>query len=533
MNANPADLAVIDANVWSAPGETRAEAVAIRDGRILAVGSTHAIEEWIAPSTTIIEGRGRFVAPGFIDSHVHFLEGGFQLSSVQLQDCASEEKFVEAIRRFAETLQPDEWILGGNWNHYLWGGEMPRRDWIDAVTPRNPVWIDRHDGHMALANTLAIERAGLAANVAEIDGGEIERNPDGSLTGVFKDNAMILIQRVLPKPTTEQSGKALQAAMQHVAAQGVTSIHHMGSWDDLAVFKKSHTTGDLKTRIYAAVPISTWEPLRDEVEANGRGDEWLRIGALKGFLDGSLGSKTAQFFEPYLDDPDNDGLLVESPQELYEKIQPADKAGLHVLMHAIGDRANHEILNVFERVIEANGPRDRRFRIEHAQHLRPDDIARFHTLNVIASMQPYHLMDDGCWAEAAIGAKRSSVTYAFRSLLDAQARLAFGSDWFVAPPTPLEGIYAAVSRRTKDGNHPDGWTPLQKITAEESLQAYTTDAAYASFEEEQKGALKPGMYADLVIIDHDIAEISSDEIAKAHVDLTLVNGDIVFENNAE
>lgn len=532
MNVDPTELAIIDANVWTGPGEARAEAVAVRGGRILAVGSTHAIEEWTAPSTTVIEGRGRFVAPGFIDSHVHFLEGGFQLSSVQLQNCASRNEFVKAIRVFAETLQPDEWILGGNWNHYLWGGELPRRDWIDAITPRNPVWIDRRDGHMALANTLAIERAEITNDATEIDGGEIERNPDGSLTGVFKENAMMLIQRVVPKPTPEQSGKALQTAMQYVAKQGVTTVHHMGSWDDLTVFKRCRAYGELKTRIYAAVPISTWQQLRDEVETNGRGDEWLRIGALKGFLDGSLGSKTALFFDPYSDDPENNGLYVQSPQELYENIQPADKAGLHILMHAIGDRANHDMLNMFERVIKANGTRDRRFRIEHAQHLHPNDVARFHALNVIASMQPYHLMDDGSWAEQAIGAKRCGMTYAFRSLLDAQAQLAFGSDWYVAPPTPLEGIYAAVTRRTQDGKHSGGWTPSQKISAEEALKAYTADAAYASFEEKQKGAVKPGMYADLTMIDHDITAISIDEIPAAKVELTMVGGEIVYDIEA-
>ncbi len=529
MNTSPAETAIINANVWTGAGEARAEAVALRDGRILSVGSTHAVEEQIAPTTTVIEGRGRLVLPGLIDSHVHFLEGGFQLSSVQLQTCASIEEFIETIRAYVETLKSDEWVLGGNWNHYLWGGAPPRRDWVDAVTPRNPVWIDRHDGHMALANSLAIERAGVSNNVEDVDGGEIERNPDGSLTGVFKDNAMGLIQRIVPKPTLKQSQKALEAAMNYVAAQGVTSIHHMGSWDDLAVFKSSHSNKKLNTRIYAAVPVSTWRQLDDEVRANGRGDDWLRMGALKGFLDGSLGSQTAQFFEPYVNEPDNDGLFVEQPDELFEKIQPADKAGLHVLMHAIGDRANHEMLNIFERVIKQNGARDRRFRIEHAQHLHPGDLSRFHQLGVIASMQPYHLMDDACWAEKSIGAERVKMTYPFRSLLDAQARLAFGSDWYVAPPTPLKGIYAAVTRRTKDGERPNGWTPQEKITVEEAIEAYTVNAAFASFEEALKGSLKPGKFADLCMIDHDITAIGAGDIPSAKVVLTMVNGEIVYE----
>jgi predicted amidohydrolase YtcJ len=282
-----------------------------------------------------------------------------------------------------------------------------------------------------------------------------------------------------------------------------------------------------------AVPLSTWPRLRDAIASrrfggDGRGDEWLRIGALKGFMDGSLGSHTAAFEQPFADAPNDRGLLVNQPEDMYSWIRGADKSGLHVLIHAIGDRANATVLDIFGRVERDNGRRDRRFRIEHAQHLAPSDIPRFKTLGVIASMQPYHAIDDGRWADSVIGPQRSRTTYAFRSLLDAGARLAFGSDWYVAPPTPLEGIYAAVTRRTLDDKHPDGWVPEQKIAVEEALRAYTTGGAYASFEERQKGVIAPGMLADITVIDRDLRSTRPAEIRRARIVRTIVGGTTVF-----
>jgi predicted amidohydrolase YtcJ len=312
----------------------------------------------------------------------------------------------------------------------------------------------------------------------------------------------------------------------------------MGSWNDLAVFARARSRGVLSTRIYAVVPLADWERLRDVVARreyggeDGRGDEWLRVGGLKGFVDGSLGSHTAAFHEPYDDARGDRGLLVNRPEELYAWIAGADRAGLHVMVHAIGDRANGLLLDIYERVAQENGPRDRRFRIEHAQHLAPADIPRFARQQVIASMQPYHAIDDGRWAEKYIG-RRIETTYAFRSLLDAQATLAFGSDWYVAPPTPLEGIYAAVTRRTLDGKHPDGWVPAQKITVEDALRAYTVNAAYASFEENLKGVLAPGRLADFVVLERNIFEIPLEEIGEAGVRMTVVGGRLVYTSAAE
>jgi len=320
--------------------------------------------------------------------------------------------------------------------------------------------------------------------------------------------------------------------MAYVGAQGVTSVHNMGSWDDLAVFERAHKADRLRTRIYAAVPLSTWDRLRDTVAARGRGDAWLRIGALKGFVDGSLGSHTAAMLQPFTDAPKDTGLFVSTPDNLYRWVSGADKAGLNIMVHAIGDRAIRTQLDIFERVAKENGPRDRRFRIEHAQHIAATDFPRFARIGVIASMQPYHAIDDGRWADKVIGPERSKGTYAFRSLLDAGATLAFGSDWFVAPPTPLEGIYAATTRRTLDERNPGGWVPEQKITVEEALRAYTRGGAFASFEDKERGVLAAGALADFVIIDRDLTRVPVEQIRNARVVLTAVGGRVVYERKA-
>ncbi len=523
-------LAIVNARVWTAnEAQPWAEAVAVSGDRIAAVGSDAQIRALINASTRVIDAQGKLVVPGFIDSHVHFLDGGRGLASVQLRDAATPAEFIARIKAFAATVPPGTWITEGNWDHEQWGGELPRRDWIDSVTPNNPVWINRLDGHMSLANTAALRAAGVTRAVADVEGGTIVRDATGELTGMFKDNATWLVGRAVPPSSAVMDDRALEAAMTHVAEQGVTSVHHVGGWDDLAVFRRAHARGGLRTRIYAAVPLASWARLRDTVAATGAGDEWLRIGALKGFVDGSLGSHTAAFFEPFTDAPDDRGLLVNTPEDLYDWTKNADAAGLHVLVHAIGDRAIRLQLDIFERVARENGPRDRRFRIEHAQHLAPPDIPRFARLEVIPSMQPYHAIDDGRWADKVIGVERSRTTYAFKSVLDAGAALAFGSDWYVAPPTPLEGIYAAVTRRTLDDRNPNGWVAEQKITVEQALRAYTTGAAFAEFAEEAKGSLTPGRLADIAIIDRDITRVPPETIRDARVTLTIVGGRVVFE----
>jgi len=539
-------LALVNGRIWTGdPARKSAEAIAIAGERIAAVGTSAEIRAKAGTAETV-DLAGAFVTPGFIDSHVHFLDGGFRLASVQLRDASTRDEFVARIKAFAATVPAGSWITGGDWDHTLWGGDLPRRDWIDAVTPNHPVWINRLDGHMALANSAALRAAGVPEDVKDVEGGEIVRDGKGRPTGVLKDNAMTLVEGRMPPASDAMNDRALDAAMQYVAAQGVTAVHHMGTWEQLAVFERAWRAHRLSTRIQAAVPLSTWERLRDAVAAkrfgpDGLGDVWLKVGTLKAFVDGSLGSHTAAFHEPFSDSAasakatarqgTDRGLFVTPPGDLYAAISGADKAGLHVAVHAIGDRANTTILDIFERVARENGPRDRRFRIEHAQHLRPSDIPRFAPLGVIASMQPYHAIDDGRWAENVIGPVRSRTTYAFRSLLDAGATLAFGSDWYVAPPTPLEGIYAAVTRRTLDDKHPDGWVPEQKISVEEALTAYTRGGALASFSEGDTGAITPGLLADITVIDRDLRTIPAPEIRAAKIVRTIVGGRTVYRRD--
>ena len=527
---SPVSLAVTGIRIWTGnPGQPWAEALAVRDDVLAVVGSRDDVLAQVDENTVVWDGTGALVVPGFIDTHVHFLWGGDGLASVQLRDARTPEEFTRRIERFADALEPGEWILNGTWDHENWGGELPHRSWIDAVTSEHPVWVTRLDGHMGLANSAALALAGVGADTEETVGGTIVRDADGTPTGILKDNAMDLVARVVPEPTPDQRGRMLAAAMRHVAAQGVTSVHDMGDWASVDAYRRAHAEGGLTVRIYAFTPLSEWQRLADEVAGPGRGDEWLRIGGLKGFMDGSLGSHTAAFLEPFTDAPNDRGLLVNDPADVERWVREADARGLHVAVHAIGDRAIRSLLDIYQRVAAANGPRDRRFRIEHAQHIHPEDLARFAELDVIPSMQPYHAIDDGRWADKVIGAERARTTYAFAGLSGSGATLAFGSDWPVAPPTPLEGIYAAATRQTLDGEHPQGWVPEQKISVEQALRAYTSGAARAGFADDRRGSLTAGKLADFVILDTDITGVNPAAIRDAKVLATVVGGRIVHQ----
>ncbi|HZY80851.1 MAG TPA: amidohydrolase family protein [Cyclobacteriaceae bacterium] len=524
----PAEI-VVYGKIWTGnEKQPLAEAMAINADTIIAVGSRSDISKYAGDKTEVIEAAtDQLVVPGFIDTHTHFVDGGFRLQSVLLRDAKTPKEFIQRISDYGKTLPAGEWIVGGDWDHENWGGELPDRNWIDSVTKDHPVWVTRLDGHMSLANTAAIKAAGIDDKVKDVPGGTIVRSK-GRMTGVFKDNATTYIERVIPAPGAVLEDRALDTAMAYVASKGVTSAHNMSGFMD--ALDRAHKAGRLKTRIYAGMPLTEWRTLDARIKSQGAGDNWLRVGNLKAFVDGSLGSHTAAFHKGFVDAPKDSGFFVTPPEELYKLIKSADSARLNLMIHAIGDRAINSLLNIFERVDNENEDWPRRFRIEHAQHISPEDFPRFAQLGVIASMQPYHAIDDGRWADKIIGPERSKTTYAFKSLMDANAIVSFGSDWFVAPPTPLEGIYAAVTRRTLDDKNPDGWVPEQKVTVEQALKAYTTAGAYASFEEDIKGSLEPGKLADFVILGSDITVIDPVKIRDVKVVRTVVGGKTVFSD---
>lgn len=523
------DAIYLNASIWTgvAGGERaaeRAEAIAVKDGRITALGASGDIAALVGANTRVTDLGGAFMAPGFIDNHTHFMDGGKELATLDLRLAKTPGLFTGMIAKFAAGLPAGSWAESGGWDHELWDGALPHKNWIDAATPDNPVFVIRYDGHMALANSRALELAGINAATPDPEGGSIVRDENGEATGVLKDTAMGLVARIIPPASEAEEDAMLARAMDNAVAHGVTQVHDMGRWSHFEAYRRGHAQGKLKLRIYSFVPLEMWQSLRDFVGVNGRGDEWLRWGALKGFVDGSLGSTTAWFHAPYDDAPETSGLILEDLDILAGRIEGADAAGLHVTVHAIGDAANDWLLDRFADAAEANGPRDRRFRIEHAQHLTPDAITRFAAAGVIPSMQPYHAIDDGRWAEKRIGAERIKTTYAFGSLLEAGAALTFGSDWTVAPMDPLAGIYGAVTRRTLDGANPDGWVGQEKISVEQALSAYTAANAYAGYQEADAGSLEVGKLADFVVLSADLFAIDAIDIREVQVLRTVIGG---------
>ena len=528
------ELIILNADVRTMDdGRPKAEAVAISGNRVAAVGTSADLRALAGPKTRVIDAGGRSVLPGFNDAHVHWLSGGFSITNVDLRDASTPAEFTRRIGEFAKKIPKGRWILGGDWDHEKFpGAQLPTKEWIDAATPDHPVFVSRLDGHMALANSLALKLAKLTKETKDVPGGLIVRDSNGDPTGVLKDAAMDLVDKAVPPRSWEENHAAALAATEHAATLGVTSVQDMSAGDDVGLYQYMLERGELKTRLYAVRSIVSWEVLGKTGVRAAFGNEWLRIGGLKGFADGSLGSTTALFFEPYADAPNTRGLLFDQmlPEGIMlQRAQAADKRGLQVIIHAIGDDANFRILEIYREVAEKNGPRDRRFRIEHAQHLRPSEIKRFSSQKVIASMQPYHCADDGRWCDKRIGPERSKSTYAFRSLLDAGARLAFGSDWTVAPLNPMEGLKAAVTRQTLDGKHPSGWVPEQKISLEEAIRAYTVGSAYAEFQDQVKGSLTPGRLADLVLLDGDIFKVDAAKLDQVKVTMTMVDGKLVYE----
>ncbi len=537
----PATLILAGGKVWTEnPAQPVAEAVALDGSRILAVGTDADVRKLAGPQTRLIDLHGRLLLPGFNDAHVHFLDGGESLTSVALGDANSQAEFRDRIQTYARTLPNGAWIRNGNWDHQRWTpAALPNHALIDAATADHPALLWRLDGHMALANALALKLAGVTRETKDVPGGEIERDKDGNPTGILKDMAVALVERVMPPLGEEEVDRGMDAALREAAAHGVTSVQNLadtpedeGQAEIFREFEKYERAGKLTVRIYEGLPLRDWKTLADAGIQTPFGGSLLRLGNLKAFADGAIGSTTAWMDEPFTGHPGNSGLAspdLLNPDNFYSQMKAADKAGLQISIHAIGDRANRTVLDLFERLQQENGPADRRPRIEHAQHMHQKDFARMARLGVIASMQPYHAIDDGRWAGALLGPERTRFSYAWKSMLDAGVKLAFGSDWPVAPLDPVMGIYAAATRRTLGGKTPAGWVPEQRITVAQAVHAYTIGSAWAEYQETIKGSIEAGKLADLVVLSDDIFTIAPEKIERTRVEMTIFDGKIIFQ----
>jgi predicted amidohydrolase YtcJ len=509
-----------------------AEAIAVCGDVIGHVGTNRDVERLATTSTRVIDAGGRRVVPGFNDAHVHLLRGAEELVGVDLRPASDAGDLASRLARHASSLPKGRWITGGYWDHERWPGrQLPTHALIDRAAPEHPVFVQRLDGHMALANGLAMRMAGISADVHCPDGGTIVRDEKGKLTGVFKDNAMDLIARAIPPDALDATLDNARAALRHAASLGVTTIQDMTASDtELRAYQTLRTSGELTARIYS-IQNRDASALRDAGISTGFGDDWLRIGGVKFFADGSMGAGTAAFFEPYADDPGTCGLLIHPPDRLQDLVFDADAAGFQAVVHAIGDRANTLVLDIFERLAAERGVRDRRPRIEHAQVVRTQDKARFAPLGVIASIQPSHCIDDMRWAEGRIGKNRSGIAYNLKSFVDAGTTIAFGTDWFVEPLDPMLGLYAAVTRQFPDGTPVSGWFPGERITRAQAVEYYTMGSAYAEFAEHRKGSVTEGKLADLVVLSRDIFTIPPRELLQTRPVLTMVGGRVVYETD--
>ncbi len=508
-----------------------AEAVVVEGNKISFVGSNEEAKKFIDASTNIIDLKGKLMLPGFIDDHVHFISGGLYLLGIDLRPANSTTEFRKILKDYVDRY-PNKWITGGYWDHEKWERkDLPTKEMIDDITPNTPVFVERLDGHMGLANSYALKLAGVTKDTESPEGGLIVKDPiTGEPTGVLKDNAMYFIYNKIPATTPKENYDAAIAALEEAKRLGITSVQDITFEDALTTFRKIKDEGKLTCRIYTRWPISDYESLVKQNIKVGYGDDLIRMGSLKAFADGSLGSSTAWFFDKYNQDTTTFGLPMDiiTDGSMEKWCMDADKNHLQLSVHAIGDRANSYMLDLYEKIVKENPKWDRRFRLEHAQHIRFGDIKRFARLGVIASVQPYHCIDDGVWAEKRIGPERIKYTYPFKSFLEAGVKMCFGTDWYVAPLNPLLGLYAAVTRRTLDDKNPNGWIPEQKITIEDAIKCYTINSAYAAFEENIKGSIEVGKLADLIMLSDDILTIDPIKIKDAKVELTMFDGKVIY-----
>lgn len=511
---------------------SKAEAILVKENKIEFVGKNNEVINLLDDQTEVVDLKGKLVLPGFIDNHVHFLNGGLYLLGIDLRPANSTYEFKKILKEYSEKNK-GKWITGGYWDHEKWENKTyPTKEMIDEVVPDQPVFVSRLDGHMGIANSLALKLAGITKDTQSPEGGLILKDPKtGEPTGLLKDNAMDLVFKIIPPPTDDEYYESLKAALNEAKKYGVTSVQDISFPAALKAYNKAKQEGILTCRIFIRWPITDYRYLIENGIKAGYGDDLIRMGSLKAFVDGSLGSSTAWFFEKYNQDTTTYGLPMDIVIDgsLEKWALDADKNGLQLSIHAIGDKANSYILDVFENIVKNNPSWDRRFRVEHAQHVRFEDIKRFKKLDVIASVQPYHCIDDGVWAEKRIGSERIKYTYPFKSFLEEGVKLCFGTDWYVAPLNPLLGIYAAVTRRTLDDKNPDGWVPEQKISVEDAIKCYTINSAYASFEEKIKGSIEVGKLADFIVLSENILEIDSVRIKDVEIELTVFDGKIIYK----
>jgi predicted amidohydrolase YtcJ len=533
IQAQTMKIAYINGKVYTVnENQPIAQAVVVENNKIVFVGSDEEAKKLIDASAEVIDLNGKLMLPGFIDNHVHFITGGFYLLGIDLRPANSTSEFKQILKEYSNKF-PGKWITGGYWDHEKWEvNDLPTKEMIDEVVSDQPVFVDRLDGHMGVANSYALKLAGITKDTESPDGGLIVKDPKtGEPTGVLKDNAMYLISKHIPEPNAEENYEALLAALEEAKKLGITSVQDITYGDALNAFQRAKDEGKLTCRIFTRWPISDY---KDHIEKNiraGYGDDLIRMGSLKAFADGSLGSSTAWFFDSYDQDTMTTGLAMDiiTDGSMEKWCMDADRHGLQLSVHAIGDKANSYMLDLYEKISKENPEWDRRFRIEHAQHVRFEDIPRFAEIGVIASVQPYHCIDDGVWAEKRIGPDRIKYTYPFKSFLDSGVKVCFGTDWYVAPLNPLQGLYAAVTRRTLDDKNPDGWIPEQKISIEDAIKCYTINSAYASFEENIKGSIEVGKLADLIVLSDDILTIDPVKIKDAKVEMTIFDGKIIYK----
>ena len=536
-----ADLVILNGKVLTIDVDNpMAEAIAIKGEFIIAAGKTEKVKSWIEEGKTrVIDAAGRLVIPGFNDAHVHF--GPLDPDFIELRYTTDPSIITEKVKAQAAKLQPGELIRGGHWEHEMFTDrKWPTKELIDKVSPDNPVLLSRADGHSVLVNSYVLERSGITNNTPDPFGGEIQKDPiTGEPTGILKETAQELIKTgeiKISRSAQEDSERRWQGylmAMKEARELGVTSVQNAGP-ADFEAYGKLQKEDQLTCRIDIGKPLTGDEEelikYRETEKQYPKSGNWIRFGYLKAFSDGSMGSGTALMFEPFDDNPASSGLAMWQYEELEKMVLTADKSGFQIGIHAIGDKANKWVLNMFEKAVEINGKRDSRHRIEHSQTLQQSDIPRFYQLGVIPSMQPTHCISDKRFCEKRIGRERSKGAYAWRSLINAGSTLAFGTDYQVEPLNPIEGLYAAVTRRDRLGEEGEGWFPEQKLAMEEAIKYYTFGSAYAQFMEDRKGMIKKGYLADIVIVDKDLLTIPESEIMTTKVDYTIVGGKVVYDS---